>query len=75
MPGRRMGEWMYGCTFSSQGHQMDVSGQLHAPASLLPWENPGRHYVGDLLGPRTGLDDMEEGKILPLPGPELLARR
>jgi hypothetical protein len=46
-----------------------VGGQLHAPAALPPEEEPpGIHWVGDWVGPRTGLDDVEKRKILPLPG-------
>jgi hypothetical protein len=29
-----MGEWMYRSTFSWPRHQLEVSGQLHAPATL-----------------------------------------
>jgi hypothetical protein len=36
---------------------MDVSGQLHDPAALPPWETvPGTHWIGGLVGPRTVLD-------------------
>jgi hypothetical protein len=35
-PWRRMGEWMYRSTFSWPRHQLEVSGQLHAPAALPP---------------------------------------
>jgi hypothetical protein len=29
---------------------------------------PGTHLIGGCVGPRTSLDDMENRKILPLPG-------
>jgi hypothetical protein len=32
---RRMGEWMYSSTHWPR-HQMEMSGQLHAPATLPP---------------------------------------
>jgi hypothetical protein len=32
---------------------------------------PCTHWTGDWVGPRTGLDDVERRKILPLPGREL----
>jgi hypothetical protein len=33
---------------------------------------PGTHWIGGWVGPRTGLDDMQKRKFLPLPGLELL---
>jgi hypothetical protein len=48
-----------------------VSGQLHAPAALLPWKSPGTHFIGGWVDPRAGLDDMEKWKVLNLPGLEL----
>jgi hypothetical protein len=41
-----------------------MSGQLHAPAL-------GTRWIGGWVGPRTGLDDVEKRKFLPLPGLEL----
>jgi hypothetical protein len=42
-----------------------VSGQLHAPAALPPGkEPPSTHGIGDWVGPRAGLDDVEKEKIL-----------
>jgi hypothetical protein len=32
---------------------------------------PGTHRIGGWVGPRTGLDDVERRKTLPLPGLEL----
>jgi hypothetical protein len=31
----------------------------------------GTHWIGGLVGPRAGLDDVEERKFLTLPGREL----
>jgi hypothetical protein len=40
---------------------MDLSGQLYAPAALLPGERAlGIHCIGGWVDPRTGLDDVEE---------------
>jgi hypothetical protein len=37
-----------------------MSGQLHAPAALLPWEiTPGTRCIGGLVGPTVGLDAVE----------------
>jgi hypothetical protein len=42
------------------------------PRPLQPREwAPGTHWVGDLVGPRAGLDDVEKRKFLTLPGLEL----
>jgi hypothetical protein len=63
---------MYRSTFSCPWHWLEVSGQLHAPAALPPGkEPPGTHWIGGWLCPRTGLDEVEVRKILPLPGLEL----
>jgi hypothetical protein len=49
-----------------------VSGQLHAAADLLPGERTlGMHWIGNWMGTRAGLDDMEKGKFLTLLGLEL----
>jgi hypothetical protein len=49
-----------------------MSGQLHAPAALSPRKDPPcTHWKEGWVGPRTGLDDMEKGKFLNLPGLEL----
>jgi hypothetical protein len=34
------GEWEYRSTFSWSPHQLEVSGQLHAPAALPPGKEP-----------------------------------
>jgi hypothetical protein len=46
---------------------MEVSGQLHAPTALPPRKESPEGWVG----PRAGLDDVEERKFLILPGLEL----
>jgi hypothetical protein len=48
-----------------------VSGQLHAPTALTREEAPGTHRIGGWVNPRVGLDDVEKGKFLILPGLEL----
>jgi hypothetical protein len=52
-------------------HYLEVSGQLHAPAALLPGTAPGTHWIGGWMGPRTGQDDVEKTKFMTLPGLEL----
>jgi hypothetical protein len=48
---------------------MQMSGQFHAPATLLLQERaPGTHGIGALVGPRAGLDAVEKGEILLLLG-------
>jgi hypothetical protein len=43
---------------------MEVSGQLHASATLSPEESaPGTYWIGDWVGPRAGLDAVEKRKI------------
>jgi len=43
---------------------MEVSGQFHAPAVLSPMERaPGTHWIGDWVGPRTGLVAVVKRKI------------
>jgi hypothetical protein len=49
-----------------------VSGQLHAPAALPPGKiTPGIHRTGGWVGPKAGLDEVEERKFLKLPVLEL----
>jgi hypothetical protein len=52
-------------------HQMEVSGQLHAPAALAQGKNPGYPLNTRLGGPqsRSGRGD-EEKNSQPLPGIE-----
>jgi hypothetical protein len=40
-----------------------VSAQHHAPAALSPGKKPDAHWIGGFMGPRAGLDDMENRKI------------
>jgi hypothetical protein len=35
---------------------MKVNGQLHAPAALLPGNNPRTNWIGDWVGFRAGPD-------------------
>jgi hypothetical protein len=46
--------------------EVEVSGQLHAPAALPP----GTHSISR-VGPRTSLEDTEKRKFFPLTGLEL----
>jgi hypothetical protein len=51
-----------------------VRGEWSASRSgrFIPGEiAPGTHWIGGWVGPRTGLDDVEKTKILPLSGLEL----
>jgi hypothetical protein len=42
---------------------MEVSGQLHAPAALLPGERaPGTRWIVGWVGPRAGLNGVEKRK-------------
>jgi hypothetical protein len=51
---------------------MEVSGQLHTPATLPPGERaPSTHWIGGWVDPRASLDDVENRKFLTLPGLEL----
>jgi hypothetical protein len=43
---------------------MEVSGQFHTPAALLPRERaPGTHWIGGWVGPRASLDTVVKRKI------------
>jgi hypothetical protein len=47
---------------------LGVSGQLHAPVALRPGERaPCTHWIGDWVGSRAGVDDVEKRKLLLLP--------
>jgi hypothetical protein len=48
-----------------------MCGQIHGPATLPPRKDPGTHWIGGWLGPRAGLDGVENRKFLTLPGPEI----
>jgi hypothetical protein len=42
------------------------------PGRFTPGKRaPGTHWIGDWVGPRAGLDDVEKRKFLTLPGLEL----
>jgi hypothetical protein len=44
---------------------MEMSCQLHAPAFLSPGKHSaGTHCIGGSVGPRAGLDAVEERKIM-----------
>jgi hypothetical protein len=48
---------------------MEVSGQLHAPATSPPGESsPPTHWIRGWVGLRAGLDDVKKGDFLTLPG-------
>jgi hypothetical protein len=50
---------------------MEVSGQLHAPAALLPEKSLENPLDEAGWAPKTGLEDVENRKFLTLPGLEL----
>jgi len=39
-----------------------MSGQLHAPAALLPGKISGTHWIGSWVGPSAGLEREAERK-------------
>jgi hypothetical protein len=45
---------------------------MSRPGRFIPWERaPGTNWIGGWVGTRAGLEDVEKGKFLTLPGPEL----
>jgi hypothetical protein len=64
-----MREWRYSSTILDVGTTQRC-GQLHALAALLLGEDPGTHYIGRWVAPRTSLDFVEKRKIS-IPGREL----
>jgi hypothetical protein len=42
--GRRMLEESYSAFHSQSWHYIEMSGQIHAPASLIPRKQPGSHF-------------------------------
>jgi len=47
---------------------MEVSGQLHVPAALLPGESdPGTRWITGGVGPRAGLDAVARKRKIPEP--------
>jgi hypothetical protein len=49
-----------------------MSGQLQTPAALSPIGERalGTNWIGSQVGPRTGLENVEKRKFLPLQGLE-----
>jgi hypothetical protein len=47
-------------------HLLEVSGQLHAPASLARERTTGTHWTEGRADPRADLDDVEKRKFLAL---------
>jgi hypothetical protein len=45
-----------------------VNGQIQAWPLYAEGKTTGTHRVGGWVSPRTGLDDVEKRKILPIPG-------
>jgi hypothetical protein len=71
MPWRRIGECMYRSTFSWPPL---VGGEWSAsrPGRFTPGERaPSTHWIGGLVDPRAGLNEMEKRKFLTTPGLEL----
>jgi hypothetical protein len=62
-----MGEWMYRSAFYSHRHYLEVSGELHATATLPQGKSPRTHWLG-WVDSRAGLDSVEKRKFLTLPG-------
>jgi hypothetical protein len=57
----RGGEWICRSMFSGPRYEMEVSGQVHATATLTPYEGAlGAHWIRCWVGSTTDLDDMEK---------------
>jgi len=41
---------------------MEMGGQRHAAAALLPGKRPGMHCVGSWVGPTAGLDGCKKSR-------------
>jgi hypothetical protein len=64
---------VYRSTHSLPRHWLQLSGQHHAPAALIPEKEPLiSHFNGGWVGPRTVLKGVEKRKISPVLGLELL---
>jgi hypothetical protein len=63
MPLRHMGKWRYSSTSAPGGGEWSTSCPDHF--------TPGTYWIGGWVGLRAGLDAVEKGKILHLPGLEL----
>jgi hypothetical protein len=55
----------------SHKHFLDLSTSWRGVISFMPQPLYPRGKIGDWMGPRTGLDDMEKRNLFPLPGLEL----
>jgi hypothetical protein len=49
-------------------HFLDLGTSLEWSASRPDRFAPGTHWIGGWVGPRAGLNDVEKGKLLILPG-------
>jgi hypothetical protein len=64
MPQRHIGEWWYNSMHSWPRHQMEVSDQLHVPATLPPEERaPDTHWMGGWVGSIAILDVVVKREI------------
>jgi hypothetical protein len=71
-PWRRMEKWMYISTFSLTSALAGGEWSASRPDRFTPGETaPGTLWIGGWVDPRAGLDDVEKGKFLTLPGFEL----
>jgi hypothetical protein len=59
---RRSYQKRYSCTYSQPQQQMEVSGELHAPAALLPGKSPNKPLNTRLGGPLSQSERFEEQK-------------
>jgi hypothetical protein len=56
--------WRYSSNILDMGTTLWLSGKFHAPVTLPPKErDSGTHWIESLVGPRTGLDAVENIKI------------
>jgi hypothetical protein len=56
------GEWIYTSTISLPRYYLEVRGQLHTSAALLPVKEPHViNWIRECVGPRIGLDYVEGG--------------
>jgi hypothetical protein len=60
-----MEEFVYRFTFSWPWCCLEVNGQLHVPATLLPGRGPFTHGIGGCVGTTTGLDYVRRENSLP----------
>jgi hypothetical protein len=63
---------MYRSTFFLTSELDGGEWSASRPGRFIPEErSPGTYWIGDWVGPRSGLDDVEKRKFLNLPGLEL----